>query len=211
MPAARKVVTRSPHRRVGLIACPWFQPNVIEYESLLERDFVRLALLDPENSSISHQPFSLDLGELGNYVPDFLLMGRNRRLVVEVKPEEHARSTRNKPRLARAQGLLREQGFHFMVATDKLVHQGKRHVRASILLRHARSRIAAELTSRVIVIASTLPEGIQIRKLAAEAQTSIETVLHLVGRRHLRINSALHFDDNQLVYPSGGDDVRLHA
>lgn len=58
MPAARKVVTRAPHRRVGLIACPWFQPNTIEYESLLERDFVRLALLDPDVSSISHQPFS---------------------------------------------------------------------------------------------------------------------------------------------------------
>lgn len=57
MPAARKVVTRAPHRRVGLIACPWFQPNTIEYESLLERDFVRLALLDPDVSSISHQPF----------------------------------------------------------------------------------------------------------------------------------------------------------
>ena len=69
MQAARKVVTRSPHRRVGLIACPWFQSTPIEYESLLERDFVRLALLDLEISSIAHQPFSLDLGELGTYFP----------------------------------------------------------------------------------------------------------------------------------------------
>ncbi|MBA9894750.1 hypothetical protein D7S55_26520 [Ralstonia pickettii] len=90
--------------------------------------------------------------------------------------------------------------FEKELAQGKLVLvETKRHVRASILLRHARSRLPSKLTSRVIVIALAHPEGIQICKLAAGAQTSIETVLHLVGRRHLRINSALDFDDNQLV------------
>ena len=211
MPAARKVVTRAPHRRVGLIACPWFQPDVIEYESLLERDFVRLALLDPQVSSISHQPFSLNLGEFGNYVPDFLLEGPGRRLVVEVKPEERALNTKNKPRLACAERVLQERGFDFLIATEKFIRQDKRHERASILLRYARSQLPTDLSQRVAKVASRHPQGITIRALASEAQTSIDTVLHLVGRRRLRINKALSFDDDQLVYPSGGDDVRLHA
>lgn len=211
MPSARKVVTRSPHRRVGLIACPWFQPDAIEYESLLERDFVRIALLDPEFSSICHQPFSLNLGELGTYVPDFLLVGTTRKLVVEVKPERRARNARNKPRLACAERLLQDQGFDFMVATEEFIHRGKRHERASILLRHARSQVASHLTSRVLAVASSSNGGIEIRELASKAQTSIETVLHLVGRRRLQINNTLHFNDDQLVYANGGDDVRLLA
>lgn len=211
MPAARKVVTRSPHRRVGLIACPWFQPNTIEYESLLERDFVRLALLDPDVSSISHQPFLLDLGEFGNYVPDFLLVGPTRKLVVEVKPEQRALNAKNKPRLACAERVLKERGFDFLVATEKFIRWDKRHERASILLRYARSQLSADLSQRVAKVASRHQQGITIRALASEAQTSIDTVLHLVGRRCLRINKALSFDEDQLVYPSGGDDVCLHA
>lgn len=211
MPAARKVVTRAPHRRVGLIACPWFQPNTIEYESLLERDFVRLALLDAEVSSISHQPFLLDLGEFGSYVPDFLLVSPARKLVVEVKPEERALNTKNKPRLACAERILREQGFGFLVATEKFIRRDKRHERASILLRYARSQLPADLCKRVTEVASGHPQGITIRALASKTQTSVDTVLHLVGRRRLRINKALSFDEDQLVYPSGGDDVRLHA
>ncbi|AUS41570.1 hypothetical protein CYD94_04590 [Ralstonia solanacearum] len=211
MPAARKVVTRSPHRRVGLIACPWFQPTPIEYESLLERDFVRLALLDLRFSSISHQPFSLNLEEFGTYFPDFLLVGPDKKVVVEVKPDERARNDRNKPRLACAQRLLQEKGFQFVVATEKQIRRGKRHERASVLLRHARSHVSRETTERTIAAASHSPEGITIRDLACEASTSIETVLHLVGRRRLRINEAFDFGEDQLTYPVGGVDVDLQA
>nr|WKF58516.1 hypothetical protein HUO10_003016 [Paraburkholderia busanensis] len=52
MHCVRKVVTGAPHRRVGLIACAWFQSTPIEYESLLERDFVRIAPLDLQIASI---------------------------------------------------------------------------------------------------------------------------------------------------------------
>lgn len=211
MQAARKVVTRSPHRRVGLIACPWFQPNAIEYESLLERDFVRLALLDLQISSISHQPFSLNLGELGTYFPDFLLVGPAKKVVVEVKPDERARNDRNKPRLECAERLLHEKGFQFVVATEKEIHRGKRHMRASVLLRHARSHVSRVITERIIAAAAHSPKGTTIRDLAFEASTSVETVLHLVGRRRLRINKAFDFDEDQLVYPVGGVDVDLHA
>ena len=47
MNPARSVVTRSPHRRVGYIPCPWLQGHHVAYESLLECRFVRIALLYP--------------------------------------------------------------------------------------------------------------------------------------------------------------------
>lgn len=209
MSCARKIVTRSPHRRVGRVACPWFQAVAIEYESLLERDFVRLALLDPKLFSISHQPFSLDLGELGTYIPDFLLIGQDGKLVVEVKPAIHVGSARNKPRLAHAKDVLQDQGYRFVVATEKNIHQQGRHRRAGILLRHARCQIEPAVADRVERIASSYSDGIEILNLASKASATIQTVLHLVGRRRLSINRMLRLGELDLVYPIGAGHVTL--
>ncbi|QYY30879.1 Tn7 transposase TnsA N-terminal domain-containing protein [Cupriavidus pinatubonensis] len=208
---ARNVVTRSPHRRVGRIACPWFQPTAIEYESLLERDFVRLALLDLRVSSISHQPFFVDLGDLGKYVPDFLLIGPNQKLVVEVKPEVYVASARNKPRLARAKELLLEQGYRFTLATDKHIHKNGRHHRASILLRHARGQITAATLTRIEEVAARHPGGTGIGSLAKAADAPLHAILHLVGRRRLRLNAMLGMGESDSVYPLGDDHVRVQT
>lgn len=211
MTGVRQVVTRSPDRRVGFASCPWFRTAPIEYESLLERDFVRLALLDLQISSISEQPFVLDLGELGTYTPDFLLKGPNLKTVVEVKPKTFANNRRNAPRLKRADELLRQKGYQFMVATEEYIHADKRHVRAAVLLRHARSHLCAEVTARVLTVASRFPRGVQIGKLASSAEVPKPTVLHLVARRKLRISPSFILDDSELVYPTGDRDGYLHA
>lgn len=211
MPSARQIVSRSPHRRAGRIACPWFQDTSIEYESLLERDFVRLALLDPLVSSVAHQPFILDLQELGSYIPDFLLCGTKGKLVVEVKPEKYAINSRHGPRLQRAEKRLRERDYRFMLATEKTIHDGRRHERAAVLLRHARSHLTDELRSHVLACATKFPRGVSIGDLASSAGVPTTAILHLVGRRLLKINNALHFDDSQLVFPIGGRNGDLYA
>jgi hypothetical protein len=211
MSGVRKVVTRSPYRRVGLVACPWFQPAAIEYESLLERDFLRLAVLDLENSSISEQPFTMHLGEFGNYTPDFLLVRKDGKTVVEVKPSVHAANPKHRARLEYAGRVLGGKGCRFLVATEQYIHADKRHERAGILLRHARSRLPFEVTTRVLAIASRHPKGIAIEELVRAAEFPVSTVLHLIGRRQLRINPSLNFDDSQFVYPIGGNDGHLHA
>lgn len=211
MPAVRQIVTRSPHRRVGRIACPWFQPAAIEYESLLERDFVRLALLDLSITSISHQPFSLNLGELGTYIPDFLLVGQTKKLVVEVKPQVRASDPRNKPRLARAKQVLQDRGYQFIVATDQVIQAQGRHARAGVLLRHARGQISPQVSARVLEIVSRYPTGVSLEKVASAADTSIHTILHLVGRRLVRINTSLNLCESDLVYPLGTDNVHLRT
>ncbi|WP_081885002.1 MULTISPECIES: TnsA endonuclease N-terminal domain-containing protein [Burkholderiaceae] len=211
MSGVRKVVTRSPYRRVGLVACPWFQPTAIEYESLLERDFLRLAVLDLEISSISEQPFTMDLGQFGNYTPDFLLVRKHGKTVVEVKPSVHAANPKHSARLEYAGRILADKDYRFLVATEQYIHADKRHERAGVLLRHARSRLPVELTARVLTIASRHPKGIAIDKLVRTAGVPTSTVLHLIGRRQLRISRSLRFDDFQFVYPIGGNDGHLHA
>lgn len=202
MSGARKVVTRAPYRRVGYIACPWFQPAPIEYESLLERDFVRLAMLDLQNTAIDFQPFVINLGQnFGNYVPDFLLKRQDRDALVEVKPNVYASGDPHRERLRHAAEVLADKGYDFMVATEEFIRDDRRHERAGILLRHARSHLPLEVTVRTLAIASDHPDGIAIADLATAAGVPASTVLHLAGRRQLRIDPSLHMDDTQLVYP----------
>ena len=61
MKPARPVVTRSPHRMVGMVCCPWLQDQPIEHESMLERHFIMAALSIPGLRHIQHQPFKLHL------------------------------------------------------------------------------------------------------------------------------------------------------
>ncbi len=134
----RKVVTRSPHRRVGIIPCPWLQSTPVEYESLLERDFVRLALFSPGLLAVYSQPFKIDLGEDGTYTPDFLLSyPKSARLVVEVKPNVFSKSDKNQKLFAAAAQTLRKNGFEFCVATESQIRKRDRHENAAVLLRYA--------------------------------------------------------------------------
>jgi len=200
MPTARKLVSAAPHRRVGIIPCPWFQPNPIEYESLLERDFVRVALLDPNVTEISHQPFKVDLGDRRSYTPDFLLIGAKSRLIVEVKPEARARSPQTAHLLARAKDALHASGYDFMVATERYIRSDKRHERAAVLLRHARSQIPHATLDAVMHIAAALSVcNPTIASLSEQANVPVTTILHLIGRRRLRLAPSLHFGLDEIV------------
>ena len=84
--STRKVVTRSPQRKVGYINCRWFQQERIEHESLLEKRVVQCALLCPKLKYVKSKPFKIQIGTKSTYNPDFLLTFEDgSKLVVEVK------------------------------------------------------------------------------------------------------------------------------
>ena len=70
---SRRVVTRSPHRRVGHVSCPWFQEDQVDWESLFEKGFIHIALLCPGLVELRFQPFKLELPIGLHYTPDFPL------------------------------------------------------------------------------------------------------------------------------------------
>ncbi len=196
----RKVVTRSPHRRVGIISCPWLQSTPVEYESLLERDFVRLALLSPGLVAIYSQPFTIDLGEAGTYTPDFLLSySKSVRLVVEVKPDIYSRSEKNSALFAAAAQKLNESGFDFSVATDTRIRRRDRHGSGAVLLRYARSHFDPAEIQRALAYVHINPEGISVEEICAKAQVRKELILHLIGQRKLSLNRNLEFSSKQIV------------
>lgn len=132
-------------------------------------------------------------------------------MVVEVKPEARAQTPQNTSIHKFAKEILRAQGYEFLVTTDAVIRAQKRHDRAAILIRHARSHLPLSIVNETIRIAGQFPDGISIGRLASVAGVPITTILHLIGRRRMRINRMLDFSASQIVYPIGGDYGDLHA
>ncbi|KAG1443608.1 hypothetical protein G6F57_018052 [Rhizopus arrhizus] len=143
----RKVVTRSPHRRVGYISCPWLQEDQVEYESLLELNIARIALLCPGLVSIRSQPFVIELPGGAKYTPDFRLdFASKLAVIVEVKPSKFVRQHQEK--LNAAAELLRSHGFTYLIATEEQIYKDGRDARASVYIRYARRKFLLDrLTS----------------------------------------------------------------
>lgn len=185
----RKVFNRSPHRRVGFIACSWFQEDYLEYESLLELSFARIALLCPGLTRIQSQPF-VDLPGFPKYTPDFRLdFDASPTMFVEVKPSVHLE--RHRQALNAAGTILKSHGFQFLIATDDLIHHQDRHVRASVFIRYARSHHSPHVVEMAMsrVVAHGLPSA--LCELEAAGVCSVELLRHLVGIRRLVVEPSL--------------------
>lgn len=185
----RKVVTRSPKRKVGFVNCRWFQNEPIEHESELEKHFIHCAMLCPDVLKIKSQPFTLELGEK-IYTPDFLvifLSGAS--LVVEVKISRKVGAYLDT--FNSAQETLGDR-HKFFVLTEKVIDRLSQAEVAAQILRYAKSEFSAEMLHRVLQKGAELGSPyISIADLAAASQAPTEAVLHLVARRCL----TLHQDD----------------
>ncbi len=191
MPSARRVVTRSPHRSVGIIACSWLQDEAIEYESQLERTFVHIALTCSAVKKIAHQPFKIEY-ELGGkaleYTPDFLCTLKDgTKVVVEVKPEKFVKKDRAK--FEKAKAILAKSNIPFAICTDKQLRKGKTAANAALILRYARAQIPDSVRSRALTFAGSHDTPLSLLLLTAEASLSIQDVLHLIGRGDLTIST----------------------
>jgi hypothetical protein len=189
----RKVVTRSPHRRVGYISCPWFQDEQIEYESLLEQGFIRIALLCPDLVRIKDQPFKLVLPGGLHYTPDLLLtFADSTQLVVEVKPNVHV--PRHIDKLTAAREILRERGYHFLVCTERDIDRGERRNRAARILRQAISTTARQHADAVRSWVPKLNFPISLSTLAEKTGLAPHELLGAIGRKALALRPDLSLD-----------------
>jgi hypothetical protein len=184
---ARKVVHRSPHRSVGILACSWIQDHGIEYESQLERRFLQQALVLPMVKRVIHQPFRLEYledGKTHNYVPDFLLLlADGIKVVIEVKPRKFLNAHRHK--LVEAQRILAEKKVPFLVMTDQEIDDGIKVQNASYLLRFARGSASEEAKQHCLKRLRESPNGLRLDELIQETGVPEKDILHFAGRTTL--------------------------
>lgn len=201
---ARKVVTPSPTRKVGMVNCRWAQDFPVEHESQLEKRFIHSSLLLLGLEAIQAQPFTLEL-EIGKYTPDFLLHSAELKLVVEVKWSNKVKAYHQV--FNQATRRLAEKGYLFYVVTQEDVDYGQRGEVASEILRYAKAELSPAETQGVIDCLSA-GETIALADLQARAQATRETILHLVARRCLTIHPNDLPDGTARIGPAVKDTLK---
>lgn len=198
---ARKVVTPSPKRNVGLVNCPWFQSQAIEHESRLEKHFVLRTMLSPIVKAILHQPFELSLGGKERYIPDFLLSFKNeQRAVVEVKRAERIKAL--KERLDRIAARLAEDGLVFFVVHQGQIEGQRRAERAELLRRYAMLHVERQKLDAAVRLVHSKPDGISVGSVMRRCQLSEHQIFHAVARRLIMLGPKLLLSHDDLLFPS---------
>lgn len=201
---SRRVVTRAPHREVGLVNAGWLLNHPVEHESHLERRFVMVALSCPVVRDIVHQPFTFavegdDAGaKASRYTPDFKITFRdNTSLIVEVKPEIFANKHAERLRLIECR--LRDDGMRFFLATDKLIDGNGLSARAMLLMRYGRLRFTdAQALECLNELRDSCNGRASIKKLV-ERGLSEPLIWSLVARHKCRVPANFEVDANQVV------------
>ncbi|MBU1354143.1 MAG: TnsA endonuclease N-terminal domain-containing protein [Gammaproteobacteria bacterium] len=198
---SRIVVTRAPHREVGIVNAGWLLDHPVEHESHLERRFIMVALSCPVVIDIKHQPFSIWLGpdDTHRYTPDFLVtFDDGTQLVVEVKAEVFLEQEQAK--LDAAKWHLRDMGFPFLTLTDKQIDRQGLGSRAILLMRYGRIAFtAAQALECKQLLQKHCAASASVRELM-ELGASEEIVWHLVAAHALRVDAGLHMNVSDSVY-----------
>ena len=196
---ARKVVTRSPKRNVGLVNCPWFQSQAIEHESRLEKHFVLRAMLSPAIKAIVHQPFERSLGGKERYIPEYLLcFKKGQHAVVEVKRAERIKALRE--RFDRIAARLAEDGLTYFVVHQGQIEGARRAERAALLRRYAMLHVDRQKLEAAVWLVHAKPEGVSIGSVMRRCQLSEQQIFHAIARRLIVLGSKLLLSHADLVF-----------
>lgn len=196
----RKVVTRSPHRSVGIMACSWIQERGIEYESQLERRFLQLALVFPYIKEIRHQPFRIEYdseGKTRSYTPDFICSLKDgSRLVFEVKPKKFVQ--KNLQLFDAAKRILSQEDIVFSVFTDKCLDP-QSSATTAVVLRYARSQISTSMRTDCLQFVAHRGGRTTLGELMDHGLATLPDILHLIGHRQLCLSSMASLEPNVQV------------
>ena len=108
----RKVIGKFPSIKNG---------RMVWWESQIERDYLYLLEIDPDVVSYEEQPLKIRYyldGEPHLYTPDFRVIRRDKRQIVEVKDKKAAVREEYVELFRRAAPICQEQGYEFVVVTD---------------------------------------------------------------------------------------------
>lgn len=197
-PSSRKVVRRSPAHTVRLQHLPHLQPDAIEADSSVERDFVHCAALFPTVTSIRSQPFKLVLPTGRKYTPDYLVTFLDgSRAVVEVKPAKFVASFQEHFEQVRLK--LSASGIPFLLALDTVLRREGLAERALYIRRYAKGGCDAEAMHKCKALLERMGgRGVSVNELT-EAGVSQATILYMVTRHQLLLSADLRYEGNAKV------------
>ncbi len=196
----RKVVTRSPHREVGIVNPAWLLDHSVQHESHLEKCFIMVALSCPVVVDIEHQPLHIFLAsnQTQKYTPDFKITFRDGdSVIVEVKPRVFV--AKHAERLQAAESQFRATGQKFLVITDEHINAKGLSARALLLMRYGRLQFSdVEALACQQLLQAQFDGSAPVRALVNRG-VSEALVWNLVARHKFRIPSGLSIDPAETV------------
>jgi hypothetical protein len=201
MSSAREVVTRAPHREVGIVNASWLLDHSVQHESHLERRFIMVALACPAVIDIHHQPKKYELkfsdGSEHTYTPDFeVRFGDGTRVVCEVKPRVFLEQS--KEVLEAATRLFRDAGENYEIVTDHQVDGNGLGSRAILLMRYGRLHFSPEAALECKELLQQAAERPTVGALM-EQGVSEDLIWNLVARHSLRAGPHLNLTREERV------------
>ncbi|MDO8713705.1 MAG: hypothetical protein Q7K13_04375 [Polynucleobacter sp.] len=204
--STRQVITRSPHKSVGVINCQYFQSQPIVYESQLERAFVQLSLLCPGVRRIIAQPFRVNLDPIKkkHYTPDYLVeLDDGSFLIVEVKILK--RIAKLERRLKQINERLSSRSFPFMTADETQLYSLDKEKHVKAILRYVNWQVTPEVKATVLQALEQMDRSsISLKDLAIQVQCTPEDLLHLIATRQIFITAVTPISELFITKPISG-------
>jgi hypothetical protein len=153
------IIGRFPSLKLG---------RMVDFESLIERDFIYLLDFEQEVESFTEQPLTIEYehqGKIRHYTPDFYLVKAGQPLLVECKPEKRVDLPDNQRKFAAAQIWCAARGWEFQVVTDDQLRRGYRLANIKLLTQFAHYTIPPAVKSRIRTFLSTASSMVTIADL----------------------------------------------
>lgn len=154
----------------------------VKFESTIERDLLFFLEHDPAVLSYEEQPFRISItkddGKHQSYVPDFLVVRKNAKELVECKPADRLEHRSTKRQIAIGERWAAENDHEFIVITDMDLRTGPKLDNLRILWRYARSSVPYNVTERVLMRLKHQPRGVTLGDLAAYSESKPGSMAH---------------------------------
>lgn len=153
------IIGRFPSLKLG---------RMVEFESLIERDFIYLLDFEAEVESFSEQPLTIEYEHEGkgyHYTPDFWLIKHGQPILVECKPAKLVDEPANRRKFTAAQAWCAAKKWEFQVVTDEQLRRGYRLNNIRFLTQFARYPIPADVRGHIRVCLGSISVPVTIADL----------------------------------------------
>jgi len=117
------------------------------YENHVERDYIYLLEFDPNVLSYKERHPQIQYiynGARHTFTPDFLVIRRDSKQIIEVKPDDQAAKEENYVFYRLLASIYRQEGYEFSVVTDTEIRTQPRLNNIKLLWRYARTPLTLQ-------------------------------------------------------------------
>lgn len=172
--------------------------RMVEFESLIERDFIYILDFDPEVEWFSEQPLTIEYeheNKACRYTPDFWLSRLGQPVLVECKPKKLVDLPQNQRKFAAARVWCAVREWDFRVVTDEQLRRDYRLANIKLLTQFARYYIPADIKNRIRTFLRSISGSITMADLMSKVNAQ-QPQLVRIPIYHMAFHHELAFNLN---------------